>query len=402
MLEKARRSDLSSLGKGEVTPAGYMRCDAAFTRSGVFEYVDFFTGKVTKELRHPDDVFAPDSLSTLAMVPITNYHPPEPMNSQTAKYYSCGSTGENIEQEGELVTGKACITDSNLLGLIVAGTDEMSCGYTCDIDPTPGVWEGIKYDVRQKNIRYDHVAVVPQGRAGEECRLRIDSASHTDQRPLAFAIQRKDSAAPQPQPQETTMKIKLQGKEYDVAEDVGLAVQAELASATKATQTAVAQGEEAVKEAKAQADAAKKQADGEKGRADALQAELDNVKKAHADAVDPAKRQADVAARVKLEKDAAKFLGDEKLDGKSDSDIKKACIAKALPSFKLDGVADAGIDTAFGVILEQAKDKNDALNSLRAAGTAPANAGDETKADKAQSDMVQANRNANTEYMAKR
>ena len=40
---------------------------------------------------------------------------------------------------------------------------ELSCGYSVDIDPTPGVWEGQKYDTRQLNHEYNHVALLPKG-----------------------------------------------------------------------------------------------------------------------------------------------------------------------------------------------------------------------------------------------
>jgi hypothetical protein len=182
------------------------------------------------------------------------------------------------------------------------------------------------------------------------------------------------------------MKIKLQGKEFEVAEDVGQAFSAELEAANKATQAAVAQ-----------TDSAKKEADKEKGRADALQASLDQEKKAHADAVDPQKRKDALKARVKLEKDAAKFLGDDKLDDKDDLDIKKAVIAKALPKAKLDGCSAEYIEGVFATVLEASADKNDSLSNLRQAGTPPST--EQTKADEAQSKMVEEQRKANAEYM---
>jgi hypothetical protein len=389
VFKDARRSDLSSFGKGVTTPAGYMQVDAALTRTGIFEYFDFWTGAVVRELRHPDDVFHSDSLATLPMIPVTALHPPEQVNSTTAKKYQAGSVGETIKQEGELVTARVCITDATLLGMVAGGMREVSCGYTCDIDPTPGEWNGQKYDARQLNIRYDHVAVVPKGRAGEEVRLRIDASQRTDadSRPNV-AAQRQDSqsGSVEPQHEEKKMKIKLQGKEFEVAEDVGQAFSAELEAANKATQAAVAQ-----------TDSAKKEADKEKGRADALQASLDQEKKAHADAVDPQKRKDALKARVKLEKDAAKFLGDDKLDDKDDLDIKKAVIAKALPKAKLDGCSAEYIEGVFATVLEASADKNDSLSNLRQAGTPPST--EQTKADEAQSKMVEEQRKANAEYM---
>jgi hypothetical protein len=36
---------------------------------------------------------------------------------------------------------------------------ELSCGYQCRLDPTPGIYEGWPYDVVQRDIRHDHVGV---------------------------------------------------------------------------------------------------------------------------------------------------------------------------------------------------------------------------------------------------
>ena len=37
---------------------------------------------------------------------------------------------------------------------------ELSCGYYCDLDETPGEYEGQRYDARQRNIRGNHLALV--------------------------------------------------------------------------------------------------------------------------------------------------------------------------------------------------------------------------------------------------
>jgi hypothetical protein len=42
----------------------------------------------------------------------------------------------------------------------------LSAGYELDLDPTPGEYQGRRYDAVQRNIRINHVAAVPLGRAG--------------------------------------------------------------------------------------------------------------------------------------------------------------------------------------------------------------------------------------------
>ena len=53
---------------------------------------------------------------------------------------------------------------------------EVSCGYRCDLDSTPGISpEGEPYDAIQSNIRLNHVALLPanKGRAGRDVKLLL-------------------------------------------------------------------------------------------------------------------------------------------------------------------------------------------------------------------------------------
>src|SRR5690606_28507268 len=43
---------------------------------------------------------------------------------------------------------------------------EISLGYKCQLDPTPGTWNGESYDAVQKNIVVNHVALGPKGWGG--------------------------------------------------------------------------------------------------------------------------------------------------------------------------------------------------------------------------------------------
>lgn len=45
---------------------------------------------------------------------------------------------------------------------------ELSCGYYYEADMTPGVFEGVSYDGVMRNIRGNHVSLVPEGRAGPD------------------------------------------------------------------------------------------------------------------------------------------------------------------------------------------------------------------------------------------
>jgi hypothetical protein len=64
--------------------------------------------------------------------------------------------------------------------VIAKGMRELSCGYDCDVTDESGTWindegESLTYDKRQRNIRYNHLAIVDFARAGRNARVRFDS-----------------------------------------------------------------------------------------------------------------------------------------------------------------------------------------------------------------------------------
>ena len=62
----------------------------------------------------------------------------------------------------------------------------MSVGYNCSLSWTPGSANGETWDAVQQGIRVNHVALVPKGRAGAECRI-ADAAPSTTERAHTMA-----------------------------------------------------------------------------------------------------------------------------------------------------------------------------------------------------------------------
>lgn len=108
--------------------------------------------------------------------------------------------------------------------------------------------------------------------------------------------------------------------------------------------------------------------DGLHARFDSMKTELDAAKADLARAKDPQAIQALVSARAALEADARKVLGaDVKLDGKTEDEVKRAAIAKAKPSIKLDGKSADYVSAMFDAIVVQhdataSETKNDAAD----------------------------------------
>ena len=62
-LTKVIRLDSLPLGQTYFTPEGYLRDRPILTTTGIFEYLNS-DGSVRRELRLPDEVFAPESLAS--------------------------------------------------------------------------------------------------------------------------------------------------------------------------------------------------------------------------------------------------------------------------------------------------------------------------------------------------
>lgn len=178
--QRVVRFDIASgeIGERRKTPQGGLIARANFTRTGVFKYTQP-DGTIRRELRHPDEVFAKESLDTLAHAPLTIDHPDRvtPDNYREVTY---GHAGHAPHRAGKFVQGDLLVQDADAIKKADTGKlQELSCGYECQLDPTPGEYEGEPYDAVQRNIRYNHVALGPPGwgRAGPEVRLHLDSGA---------------------------------------------------------------------------------------------------------------------------------------------------------------------------------------------------------------------------------
>jgi len=174
----ANRFDISTTKKWSFDKRGRLIVEATPTRSGVFKYIDEF-GKTVRELRHPDEVFSQETLDSLNIIPYTTQENHislmTPENIRERTYGTTMSGAKRVDNHAEI---KLKINDGKEIEAIMSGKSlELSNGYTCDVIAGPGTFEGEKYDARQTNIVYDHVARVEKARGGESCRIRLDSQS---------------------------------------------------------------------------------------------------------------------------------------------------------------------------------------------------------------------------------
>lgn len=339
------------------TPQGGVRVPAALTRVGVLPYEDA-AGNRWRELRPADEVFAADSLATLRDAPVTVLHPPGLVTGDTWDAVAVGhNAGPVSTEENRLVVTDGLVVQSGEAAARVRSGElcETSAGYTCDLDESPGVdpVDG-PYDKIQRTIRYNHVALGPQGwaRGGREMALRLDGAAVEATELPAVTSTRTDSAGgPAKDTRMKTIKIKGQTYRLDADDEMvaaqkkademegelassaasNVSISAELA-ATKAGMIEIAQKLSAleVKIAAEEAAEAKPAAISE-----------DDVPEVVQDSI--------VAKRgVLLATAKAVLPATVKLDGLKASEIKRTVVTHVHPTIKLDGL---GADTIEGLYL---------------------------------------------------
>lgn len=93
------------------------------------------------------------------------------------KEHVVGSLGTDAQFEAPYLTNSLTVTDSKAIEAIENGTfKELSAGYTCKLDMTGGMFDGVSYDGAMYDIQGNHVALVPEGRAGHDVKV-ADSLS---------------------------------------------------------------------------------------------------------------------------------------------------------------------------------------------------------------------------------
>lgn len=337
-MKKASRFDYSKFDEMETTQEGWIRVPAYVTRTGVFPYRKA-DGSVVRELRLPEEVFKPESMKSLRLVPVTNNHPRELITSKDAKQYIVGATGEVVDKEDKFLKTSVTVYDEETINDIKNGKVEVSCGYESELEESPGVYEGEEYDVIQRNIRYNHLAIVKKGRAGPDVKLRLDSDSAI----LDEGVANKKEIKME--------KISIAGKEFECSPELAAAIKGLMASQSE-MDGKMGEMQKSLDAFKPKEQEMKQMAE----QKDMLQAKCDSLEeklKAKMDSADPSKVQELVKKRLSVMTIATKVLPKEtKLDEMSELDIMKEVVKAKAPSASLEGKSETYIQVRFDSISE--------------------------------------------------
>ncbi|HVJ89395.1 MAG TPA: DUF2213 domain-containing protein, partial [Labilithrix sp.] len=164
--------DAAQMSKVEWTPWGTARIKARVSRVGVLDY----PGR--RELRPRDEVMRADSIASLKGVPVVDFVDHKDLVGPDDFRKKVRGFVEEAHADGDYIAATLHIHDGPTLDAIRNGERlDISAGYIAPVDANPGEWQGERYDVVQRDIVYNHVALCPpgRGRAGREVALKLDS-----------------------------------------------------------------------------------------------------------------------------------------------------------------------------------------------------------------------------------
>ena len=172
-----RFNDAAKIGGTKKTQEGYLVATSRVARTGVQTYLaselgdvadDFKPDAVVRVYRAEDQVFHKDTLASITRVPVTLGHPPEMVDADNWATYSVGDVGDAFARDGEWIVVNPMIKDAAARTTAETTHKEISMGYTANIVKAR---DGVDADFEMVDIRMNHLALVPKGRAGSQARI---------------------------------------------------------------------------------------------------------------------------------------------------------------------------------------------------------------------------------------
>ena len=189
------------------TRAGYLTAECLAAKGGnIQRYSGHEVGRpdlpTVDVLRPLDEVMSATSLASYAHKPVVvGEHPTNLISSRTWKDHAVGHVGSEVIHDQGMVRVGICVMDQSAIRAIRdQGVTECSAGYECQLEWRDGVSEsGKTYQAIQRDIRIDHLAIVPKGRAnqdgaGRDCRLLMDAAPRHSSATVDAAKGARDAA----------------------------------------------------------------------------------------------------------------------------------------------------------------------------------------------------------------
>lgn len=356
------RVDTGGINKYEITSQGYLRAWATIARIGVQTYYNA-DGSPRRELRSPEEVSSPESLASFGLKPHTIDHPPEFLHSKNTRAYQTGSTDSTVFYQQGFVNVAINVIDSEAIEEIQSGRRaELSAGYTCELDFSPGMWRGQKYDAIQRNIRGNHVSSVARGRAGPNVKMHVDTWSSRPLKKKAFHAKLDNLKTMGGNPEEKKPEPATEPKEDSLPptterrEDVQ-------ARRIKVLETRVRDRDDNITALESQLTEIQKEVQQARSDEAIARSDLDHHKRTYSDTI-----CTEVTSRIDAWNKAKDFLPkglSESPDPKMTADeIKRAAVENSNPGVNLEGCTSDHINGCFDMMMHSHKPKRSSTKPL--------------------------------------
>lgn len=344
-------TDRVAIGQTKTTAEGFLVATARVARTGVQHYLaselgdiataaGFKPSDVVRVYRHADEVFHKDSLASITRLPVTVDHPTQDVTAENWAKLAVGEVGDAYTTEPDWIVVNPMVKDAAATKAARTTHQEVSMGYRAEIVPAR---DGLDADFEQRSIRYNHLALVPAGRAGPLARIGDSwgAAPITDFQPGTTPNTKGDPMTDQ------LKTVVLGDSAVQVAVTDVAAIERYKADMTRQ-----------LADAKAEKKKAEEDKDEEIGE---LKAKL---KKAEDAAV------VDIDGLVKARSDLLSTVHaiDSKIDpkGKTDAELRKAAVASKLGDAMVADASDPEIAGMFKAIAKDAKPSNPVADAFRA------------------------------------
>lgn len=307
------------------------------SKVGVFDYTGASIGapdkaRIYKVYRPAEELADPECIESFKLLPWVDEHHmlgDGPGYMPAEKKGVHGVIGEDVyfDEAAGILRGNLKVFSKSHAAAIDKSKPELSCGYRCTYDFTPGEWNGVKYDVVQRQMRGNHLASVKEGRMGPDVavldHLTFAVDGKLELEPVLTAEQKAQLAAllAMLTPEEKAAMLSPPAAEQDADAPPATPEMSPEDKAAKDAEAAAATADEEAKAAETAkaADAAEKRAAATDAKVTALEARVaaqDAALKARtaADAAAPAAMDAKavfaaVATRDRLASKVKPFIG---------------------------------------------------------------------------------------------
>jgi 8-oxo-dGTP pyrophosphatase MutT (NUDIX family) len=140
-------------------------------------------------LRDPEEIAK--GVATANLIPVLNEHVPvSPIDPKQKNVV--GYTGTDAVFNAPYLDNSMVISVQDSIRKIEDGSEqELSSAYYYDADMTPGTYEGVAYDGVMRNIKFNHVALVPKGRAGPDVMVGDAKLNQHGETPVSKSLSKK-------------------------------------------------------------------------------------------------------------------------------------------------------------------------------------------------------------------